>query len=125
MDKSILNKDFIIINENKRAKRKYAKLKLVNWIDDTNMEFDEDDFETFYNMDDEGDYDGMMEFLARFKHNIPFNEKIYDNIPQHQHTVAENDKCILVTTKPGELEYYRPYGLYLKLTPEEVVHYEL
>lgn len=102
----------------------YAKLQELIWVDGSSGRGDEEDMETLNRMYDNNDYKGMIDYLAQWDYGDGENGgEIYDGLQEYDRVLAEDDRYILVTVEPRYYWGDRPFGLYIKISPEEAEEY--
>lgn len=102
----------------------YAKLQELIWVDGSSGRGDEEDMETLNRMYDNDDYKGMIDYLAQWDYGDAKNGgEIYDGLREYDRVLAEDDRYILVTVEPRYYRGDRPFGLYIKISPEEAEEY--
>ena len=102
----------------------YAKLQELIWVDGSSGRGDEEDMETLNRMYDNDDYKGMIDYLAQWDYGDGGNGgEIYDGLQEYDRVLAEDDRYILVTVEPRYYRGDRPFGLYIKISPEEAEEY--
>ena len=102
----------------------YAKLQELIWVDGSSGRGDEEDMETLNRMYDNNDYKGMIDYLAQWDYGDGGNGgEIYDGLQEYDRVLAEDDRYILVTVEPRYYWGDRPFGLYIKISPEEAEEY--
>ena len=102
----------------------YAKLQELIWVDGSSGRVDEEDMETLNRMYDKDDYKGMIDYLAQWDYGDAENGgEIYDGLQEYDRVLAEDDRYILVTVEPRYYWGDRPFGLYIKISPEEAEEY--
>lgn len=105
-----------IIDENKD----YTKLQELIWVDGSSGRGDEETMETLNRMYDDGDYQGMIDYLSQWDYGDECGGEIYDDLQEYDQVLAESPRYILVTVDPYRYGGDRPYGLYIKLSADEV-----
>lgn len=65
-----------MVNENKD----YAKLQELIWVDGSSGRGDEETMDTLNQMYDDGDYDGMIEYLSQWDYGEDSGGEIYDGV---------------------------------------------
>ena len=101
----------------------YAKLQELIWVDGSSGRGDEEDMETLNRMYDNDDYKGMIDYLAQWDYGDENGGEIYDGLQEYDRVLAEDDRYILVTVEPRYYWGDRPFGLYIKISPEEAEEY--
>ena len=102
----------------------YAKLQELIWVDGSSGRGDEEDMEALNRMYDNDDYKGMIDYLAQWDYGDAENGgEIYDGLQEYDRVLAEDDRYILVTVEPRYYWGDRPFGLYIKISPEEAEEY--
>lgn len=102
----------------------YAKLQELIWVDGSSGRGDEEDMEALNRMYDNNDYKGMIDYLAQWDYGDGGNGgEIYDGLQEYDRVLAEDDRYILVTVEPRYYWGDRPFGLYIKISPEEAEEY--
>lgn len=102
----------------------YAKLQELIWVDGSSGRGDEEDMEALNRMYDNDDYKGMIDYLAQWDYGDTENGgEIYDGLQEYDRVLAEDDRYILVTVEPRYYWGDRPFGLYIKISPEEAEEY--
>lgn len=102
----------------------YAKLQELIWVDGSSGRGDEEDMETLNRMYDNDDYKGMIDYLSQWDYGDAENGgEIYDGLQEYDRVLAEDDRYILVTVEPRYYWGDRPFGLYIKISPEEAEEY--
>lgn len=97
----------------------YAKLQEVVWCDSTRCSNEDGTMDELNQMYDDGNYQGMIDYLAQWDYGSGNGGEIYDGIQQYDDVLDETDRYILVTVDPRHYGGDRAYGLYVKLSPEE------
>lgn len=105
-----------MVNEN----NDYAKLQELIWVDGSSGRGDEETMETLNRMYDDGDYQGMIDYLSQWDYGDECGGEIYDGLQEYDQVLAETPRYILVTVDPSRYWGDRPYGLYIKLSADEV-----
>ncbi len=105
-----------MVNENKD----YAKLQELIWVDGSSGRGDEETMDTLNQMYDDGDYDGMIEYLSQWDYGEDSGGEIYDGIQKYDEVLKETPRYILVTVDPRYYAGDRAYGLYIKLSADDV-----
>lgn len=100
--------------------RDYAKLQEIIWVDGSSGRGDEEMMDTLNQMYDNRDYDGMINYLSQWDDSDNSGREIYDDIQEYDDVLKETPRYILVTVDPRHYWGDRPYGLYLKLSADDV-----
>lgn len=105
-----------MVNEDKD----YAKLQELIWVDGSSGRGDEEMMDTLNQMYDNRDYDGMINYLSQWDDGDNSGREIYDDIQEYDKVLKETPRYILVTVDPRYYWGDRPYGLYIKLSADDV-----
>ena len=89
--------------------RDYAKLQELIWVDGSSGRGDEEMMDTLNQMYDNRDYDGMINYLSQ-----------WDNGDDSGGEIKETPRYVLVTVDPRHYWGDRAYGLYIKLSADDV-----
>jgi hypothetical protein len=100
--------------------RDYAKLQEIIWVDGSSGRGDEEMMDTLNQMYDNRDYDGMINYLSQWDDGDNSGREIYDDIQKYDKVLKETPTYILVTVDPRNYWGDRPYGLYIKLSADDV-----
>ena len=111
------------VNEVRKAKmlkegKDYAKLQEVIWCDSNRCSNDEGMMDELNQMYENGDYQGMIDYLSQWDYGYENGGEYYDDIQEYDDVLKETDEYILVTVNPRHYWGDRPFGLYVKLSPE-------
>lgn len=111
------------VNEVRKAKmlkegKDYAKLQEVIWCDCDRCSNDEGMMDSLEQMYENGDYQGMIDYLSQWDYGYENGGEYYDDIRKYDKVLKETDQYILVTVDPRHYWGDRPFGLYVKLSPE-------
>lgn len=100
--------------------RDYAKLQEIIWVDGSSGRGDEEMMDTLNQMYDNRDYDGMINYLSQWDDGDNSGREIYDDIQKYDKVLKETPRYVLVTVDPRNYWDDRPYGLYIKLSADDV-----
>ena len=100
--------------------RDYAKLQQLIWVDGSSGRGDEEMMDTLNQMYDNRDYDGMINYLSQWDNGDDSGGEIYDDIQEYDEVLKETPRYVLVTVDPRHYWGDRPYGLYIKLSADDV-----
>lgn len=100
--------------------RDYAKLQELIWVDGSSGRGDEEMMDTLNQMYDNRDYDGMINYLSQWDNGDDSGGEIYDDIQQYDDVLKETPRYVLVTVDPRHYWGDRAYGLYIKLSADDV-----
>ena len=71
-------------------------------------------------MYDNRDYDGMIKYLSQWDYGDDSGGEIYDDIQEYDDVLKETPRYVLVTVDPRYYWGDRAYGLYIKLSADDV-----
>ena len=100
--------------------RDYAKLQQLIWADGSSGRGDEERIDTLNQMYDSRDYDGMIKYLSQWDYGDDSGGEIYDDIQEYDDVLRETPRYVLVTVDPRYYWGDRAYGLYVKLSADDV-----
>lgn len=115
----------IVVKELRRATmikegKDYAKLQEVIWCDSDRCANDEGMMDELNQMYDDGNYKGMIDYLAQWDYGNENGGEMYDDLQEYDDVLEETDRYILVTVDPRHYWGDRPFGLYVKLTADDL-----
>lgn len=118
--KKVLIQEFKQKNDNVSSGKDYAKLQEIIWCDSDRCANDEGMMDELNQMYDEGNYDGMIDYLSQWDFGLENGGEYYDDIQKYDEILKETNQYLLVTVDPRHYWGDRPFGLYVKLSSSDL-----